>query len=94
MKTKKVTPVRTEMRPAFVDGPKIHELRMMPFEVYPPSRGKELREERLRLDLGLREAARRLGVVRVAEYCDLERGARGPEDWDEALRLLRGEGAR
>lgn len=81
MKLIDVDPIGEETGPAFVDGPGIHELRMVTRAVYPDSGGRAFRAARVDASISLREMARRLGLSAV-ELSSVERGSARPEDWD------------
>lgn len=92
-----VKPVSTRRSGAFVDGvdPKTGKrfgrFETVDFPVYPPSHdGRELRAERVRLGLSLRDGARLLGLGLV-ELSGLETGSHTfatAEEWAEARRRL------
>jgi hypothetical protein len=81
---------------AFVDGVRADgtdfgELREIEYPVYPRSLWSErMRKARLDYDLSLGDAARALGIG-VADYSDIERGAKriaGDDEYYRALAVL------
>lgn len=86
---KPVAPIGRGMARGFghkSDGTPIYEWEM---DVYPPSpKGKELRNLRKELDLGLRETSKALGISAV-DLSSLEHG-RATCDWELIFRMVRG----
>lgn len=75
-----VAPIGTRRGGAFVDGPGVHEFRILEFPVYPPSpHGERLRKARVGAGLTLRAVAHAVDL-RPREVCDLERGSSTTDD--------------
>jgi len=83
LRTRKVEPIGRTRTQAFVNG----QIREVWGDVFPLSRGNELRDARVAAEIGCRTAARAAGIS-PAEWTDLERGARVPEDWGEAFIVI------
>ncbi len=68
------------------DGTPIYEWEI---DIFPPSpNGKKLRDLRKELDIGLREAAKALGIS-ATELSSLERGGATCGEWEELFQVLR-----